>query len=237
MRKQGLHRTARASSKRLWPRLRPLGCPVGLGPEGHQEGKEQRSRGSDEQTTPRGCVCVADRGGWTDGQTTDVDHGMGWRRGPEKDPGVTGGAGRGGEGAPGKTVEAGQGCAPRTRLPEKVCPAGPDQGLAQGRGRRVGRAGPVGEEMGTWGGEWGPGCGAAIASSSASWRPVQLGVAPNHQFVLLGCSRVAPDVTSATQRRAHRQPSAAGNSCPQDSSPILGFLETSSPAQPEKPPS
>lgn len=59
-------------------------------------------------------------------------------------------------------------------------------------------------------------------------------MAPNHQFVLLSCSR-APRVASAMQSRAHRQPSAAGNSSPGDSSPTSGFLETSSPVQPEGP--
>lgn len=36
---RGLHGKARASSKRL----RPLGCPVALGPMSHQEGEEQRN--------------------------------------------------------------------------------------------------------------------------------------------------------------------------------------------------
>lgn len=69
--------------------------------------------------------------------------------------------------------------------------------------RPEGRQGDLsGQEDGDfgWGGWWGQGPGAAIASSSASWRPAQLGMAPIHQFVLPGCSR-APNVASAMQGR------------------------------------
>lgn len=54
---RGLPGRARASSKRLWLGLRPLGCPAAPSPVGHQEGEEQRSQGA-----MRG-VCVVER--WT----------------------------------------------------------------------------------------------------------------------------------------------------------------------------
>ena len=39
--------------------------------------------------------------------------------------------------------------------------------------------------------------------------PAQLGVAPNHQFVLLGCLR-ATNMTSTVRGRVHRQPALCG---------------------------
>ena len=54
---RGLPGKARASSKRLWPGLRPLGYPAAPSPVGHWEGEEQRSQGA-----MRG-VCVTER--WT----------------------------------------------------------------------------------------------------------------------------------------------------------------------------
>lgn len=59
---RGLHGRARASSKRLWPGPRPLGCPIALSPVGHQGGKEQRSQGAMRGHSLEG-VCTADRGG------------------------------------------------------------------------------------------------------------------------------------------------------------------------------
>lgn len=91
----------------------------------------------------------------------------------------------------------GQGCAPRTKRGHT---AGSDQGLDPSRDQKVGRGTCQGRRMGTLGGWWGQGPGAAIASSSASWRPAQLGMAPIHQFVLPGCLR-APNVASAMQGR------------------------------------
>lgn len=67
---------------------------------------------------------------------------------------------------------------------------------AEGRQRDLSR-----EEGGDFvGGEWGQGCGVAIASPSASRRSAQPVMSLAHQFVLLGCSG-APNVASAMQGR------------------------------------
>lgn len=41
-------------------RLRPLGCPVALGPMDHREGKSREVRGSDEDKAQRVCAWLTE---------------------------------------------------------------------------------------------------------------------------------------------------------------------------------
>lgn len=62
MGEKGASTTEQGHRPRGYVRLRPLGCPVALGPMSHQEGEEQRSLREQGGRSPEG-VCVADRGG------------------------------------------------------------------------------------------------------------------------------------------------------------------------------
>lgn len=124
------------------------------------------------------------------------------RWGPEKEPRVIGATGCGGRVCEGKQEwVSGTGLCSKNQAPGRGATL-QAQGLALSRGL-------AGERTGTLGGEWGRGRGAAIANSPGSWMPAQLGVAPNHQFVLLGCLR-APNVASTELGRVHRQPALCG---------------------------
>lgn len=190
-------------------RAEPLGCPVVLHPVDHLGGKEQRSLGEWQR---QGIAWLAE---------ADINFRM---------PGLR-------VGKPGsqrkldvvrEQQEPGrlrwgqeQGCALRTGRcggTNHTLGLGNIRALALGRGQRADER--DGAEDGALVGR-GPSCGVATASCLASGQPLQLGMVPSHQFVLLCCWR-PPHVTQPWQRG--RPP------CPGLLS-IPVFLEASFPAQ------